>query len=91
MPNIVVISDTGVEVYKKFSDVKKDLHMEKEEFAEVGIDYVANLTGDSYEVAKDVSLLERVASERVFAKSKMNNTDYMIAGILILVIVMLMR
>lgn len=87
MSNIVVVSDTGVEVYKKWSDVKKDLNMEKEEFAEVGIDYICNLTGDSYEVAKDIALLERVASERVFAKSKMNNTDYMIAGTLLLVII----
>lgn len=89
--NIIVINDQGVDVFKRWSEVKKDLNMTKEDFTEVGIDYVCNLTGDSYEVAKDIKLLERVASERVFAKSKMETTDWMVLGTFILLIISLVN
>lgn len=73
--NIVLINDIGVEVFKNFREVEKNTSFKKEDFTKIGDDYVLECNGDSYEVSKDIKLLERVASERVFTKTGMDMTS----------------
>lgn len=72
--NIVVINDEGVEVFKTFREVQKYTSFEKSEFAKIGNDYVLNVTGESYEISKDIKLLERVAAQKVFGKKPLDTT-----------------
>lgn len=67
--NIVLINDEGVETFKSWSQVKKYSSFDKEDFTQVGKDFVLNCNNETYEVSKDIKLLERVASERVFTKT----------------------
>lgn len=85
--NIVLINDeVGVEVYKSWSEVKKYTSFKKEDFAKLGTDYVLNCNNETYEIAKDIKTLERVASERVFAKSKMTGADMAAFGAFIMTV-----
>ncbi|MBY6272394.1 MAG: hypothetical protein CW346_09315 [Bacillaceae bacterium] len=85
--NIVVIHDVGVDVYRTWREVEKNHgSLKKEDFTKVGTDYVCNLTGESYEITKDVKLLERVASERVFAKQSMGFTDWCSIGAFVMAV-----
>jgi hypothetical protein len=84
--NIVVIHDTGVDVYKSWREVEKWHSFKKEDFTKVGTDYVLNVNGESYEISKDIKLLERVASERVFAKQSMSLTDWAAIGSFFLIL-----
>lgn len=74
--NIVVITDIGVDVYKKWKDVQTYTGFKKEEFTPIGKDYFLNIDSESYEIQKDIKLLERVASEKVFSKNKLELTDW---------------
>lgn len=76
--NIVLINDTGVETFKSWREVGKYTSFKKEEFTQIGKDYVLNCNNESYEISKDIKLLERVASERVFTKSGMDMSMLMI-------------
>ncbi len=79
--NIVVITDDiGIEVYKSWYQLKKETSFKKEDFAQHGTDYILNCTSDTFEVMKDIKILERVASDRVFAKSKMSGADLCAVG-----------
>lgn len=79
--NIVVITDeTGIEVYKSWTQLKKETSFKKEDFAQIGTDYILNCTLDTFEIVKDIKTLERVASERVFAKNKMTGIDMAVIG-----------
>jgi hypothetical protein len=88
--NIVVVTDTGVDVHKKWSDVKNNHALKKDDFTVLGTDYICYLDEQSYEISKDVKLIERVASEKVFAKSKMSAPDIfaILAGIMSVIIFM---
>jgi hypothetical protein len=82
--NIVVRHEKGIDVYKSWNEIKKKTSYKKEEFAQLGTDFVLDTDNESYEIAKDIKMLERVASERVFAKSQMSNIDWAILLILVL-------
>lgn len=84
--NIVVIHDLGVDVYKSWRDVQKNTSFKKEDFTKVGTDYVLKVDNESYEIAKDIKLLERVASERVFAKQSLSFTDWATIGSFVLIL-----
>jgi hypothetical protein len=68
--NIVIIADHGVEVFKTWREVKQYTTFKKEDFAQIGPDYVLNCTGETWEVVQDVKMLERVAAQKVFSKDK---------------------
>jgi hypothetical protein len=76
--NIVLINDTGVEVYKSWHHVHKETSFKKIDFAPVGTDFVLNCNNETYEISRDIKTLERVASDRVFAKSKMSGIDLLV-------------
>lgn len=82
--NIVLINDTGIETFKSWSDVKKYSSFTKDDFTKVGVDYVLNCNNETYEISKDIKTLERVASERVFAKSQTTTLDWLIIATFIL-------
>lgn len=83
--NIVVIHDIGVDVYKTWREMQKSHgSLKKEDFTKVGADYVCNLTGESYEVTKDVKLLERVAAESVFSRQSFSLSDWCSIGAFVL-------
>lgn len=85
--NIVLITDeAGIEVYKTWSELKKDTSFKKDDFAQVGTDYILNCTQDTFEISKDIRTLERVASERVFAKNKMTGIDMAAIGAFIMTV-----
>jgi hypothetical protein len=85
--NIVLVTEeAGIEVYKTWSQLKKETSFKKEDFAQIGTDYILNCTLDTFEVAKDIKTLERVASERVFAKSKMSGSDMAAFGAFIMTV-----
>lgn len=86
--NIVVIHEGGVENYKSWTQVKKATSYEKDEFTQLGVDYLLNTTGDTYEIAKDIKQLERVASSKVFTKDKFDTTNWLQAFTLIIVLIM---
>lgn len=70
--NVVVVTDTGVDTYKKWSDVDKNHAMTKEDFVRYGNDYVAYMDNESHQVSKDIKLLESVASKQIFGKPKVD-------------------
>lgn len=88
--NIVVINDEGIEVFKTFREVQKYTSFKKEDFAKIGNDYVVNITGESYEISKDIKLLERVAASKVFGKKPMDTASVLsfVSAILALLIYM---
>lgn len=84
---IIIIDDViGASIYKNWKSMKKVHSFEKEDFTEVSGDYILNTTGDSFEISKDIKLLERVASDKVFAKQKMSGVDMMTLGTFLLVL-----
>lgn len=89
--NIVIINDTGVECFNSWRDANKYSSFNKEDFTKIGVDYVLNCNNETYEISKDIKLLERVASEKVFAKSKASTYDLVAIGTFILVFMMLIR
>lgn len=70
--NLVVVTDTGVDTYKKWSDVRTNHALEKTDFVNYGNDFVAFMDEDSHRVSKDIKLLESYASNQIFGKPKMD-------------------
>lgn len=89
--NIVIIQDDKVDVFKKWSEVSKYTSFKKEDFAQMGTDYTMNCTGDTFEVSKDIRLLEQVASNKVFTKDRMDTAGWMALGSLVLLLFVLMK
>lgn len=84
--NIVLINDeVGIEVYKTWSEVKKHTSFTKADFTQLGTDYILNATNDSFEIAKDIKLLEHVAAKKMFTKNKMDLAD--LVGIINLLLI----
>lgn len=81
--NIVIVHDDGVSVFKTWREMSRFYAFSKDEFAQVGQDYILNTTKDSFEVAKDIRLLETVASQRVFAKDKFDITNWLQFGVIL--------
>lgn len=83
--NIVIVTeDLGIEVYKTWKDVNKYTSFDKGEFTKLGVDYILNCSKETFEIQKDIKTLERVASERVFAKKSFTGLDWCILGTFIL-------
>jgi hypothetical protein len=83
--NIVLINDEiGVEVFKSWSEMKKYTSFDKADFTKLGVDYILNCNNETYEISKDIKVLERVASERVFTKNKMSGSDLCAVGAFIM-------
>lgn len=87
---VVVVDDMMVEVYKKWSDVKK-LHpqLKKEDFVQHGNDFVTMMDKQSYMISKDIKLLETVATERVFGKKQIDWATVFLTAIITAIAVML--
>lgn len=73
---IYVITEVGVDVYKNWPQLKAAVNMDKDDFIQCGSDYVLKTDLQSYEITKDARLLQRVASDQVFAKSKFEMSDW---------------
>lgn len=85
--NIVIIDDmTGIHVYKAWRDLKKVHTFEKNEFAKIGNDYVLNTTGDTFEISKDIKMLEHAASRQVFKKHGLDSKMVITVVMFVLVI-----
>jgi len=89
--NIVIISDTGVECYKKWSEVSKTTSFKKDDFTEIEGDYVLNCTGQTYEISKDIRLLETVASQKVFSKDKFDLSNWLQLITMLFVFILVLR
>lgn len=87
---VVVVDDVAVKVYKKWSDVKKNHgDLRKEDFVKVGEDYLLVMDKESYRISRDITLLESVASERVFGKKSIDWATAFVTSIMVVVSVML--
>lgn len=74
---IYVITDTEVKKYTSFGKLRSDLSLEKSDLTPVGKDFVVYMTDNSFEIAKDIKLLETVASKKVFSKDKLDITNWL--------------
>ena len=72
---IIVTDEIGIEVYKTWREVKKYTSWQKQDFTKYGTDYILNTTQDSFNVSKDIKLLENVAAQKMFTKNKMDFND----------------
>lgn len=68
---IVVVTDYGVDVYKKWADVKRIHSLEKHDFVQYNKDYIAYMDKESHQISKDIKLIEQVATNKIFPKPKM--------------------
>jgi hypothetical protein len=84
---VVIVEDTMVEVYKKWSDVQKAHTLKKDDFVKHGNDYIVHFDKESYSVSRDIKLLEAVASERVFGKPKIDWLTAIMTAIVTLICV----
>lgn len=80
-----VITETGVYQYRNIPKMKREISAEKEDFTKVGSDYVLNMTDESFEIAKDIRLLEIVASKNVFKKDSLDVTNMLQVFTMILI------
>lgn len=90
--NIVVVTEeTGIEVFKSWAEMKKYTSFEKNDFTKLGADFILNTTQDSFEISKDIKLLEHVAAKKMFTKNKFDFSDLISVVTLLLVFVVLVR
>lgn len=90
--NIVLINDeVGIEVYKTWSQVHKETSFTKADFTKYGSDFILNATNDTFDIAKDIKLLEHVAAKKMFTKNKMDIWDMISLLTFLLVVISLMR
>lgn len=73
--NIVVVSDYGVDVYKKWADLSKAHNLTKEDFVPYNKDYIAYFDKEAHQVSKDIKLIEQVATAKIFPKPKMSTAE----------------
>lgn len=89
--NVVVVTDTGVDTYKKWSDVEKNHAMTKVDFVRYGNDYVAYMDEESHQVSKDIKLIESYASKQIFGKPKVDTlTVFANAAVTLIVLTMML-
>lgn len=89
--NIIVIHGVGVDIYKSWTKLKLETSYVKEDFEKIGSDYVLNTSKESYEIAKDIKLLEHVAAKKMFTKNKMDFSDIITMLTFFLVIISLAK
>lgn len=71
-----VITESGVHTYNSMLAVKKEVSLEGKDFVELGNDRVLYMTDHSFEVVKDIRLLETVASKKVFSKDALDTQGW---------------
>ena len=86
---VVIVEDTMVEVYKKWSDVEKHHNLKKEDFVKHGADFITHFEKEAYTVSQDIKLLEAVATNQVFGKPKIDWLTACATAILTLVAVII--
>lgn len=74
---VYVITETAVKTYNSWNKLQKELSIEKTEATPIGKDFVINMTDQSFDIAKDIKLLETVASKKVFSKDKFDITNWL--------------
>lgn len=87
---IYVITETAVKQYRSIKRMQTDVSVQEHELTKIGKDYVINMTDDSFEIAKDIKLLETVASKKVFTKETMDLTNWL-QIITIIVVIFLVK
>lgn len=85
--NIVVVTENQIETYKRWSEVKKHTSFTKDDFSQVGTDYILNCTDDTFTMALDIKQLETVASQKVFTKDKFDVTNWLQVLTLIMILI----
>jgi hypothetical protein len=89
--NVVVVTDTGVDTYKKWSDVEKNHAISKPDFVRYGNDYVAYMDNESHQISKDIKLIEAVASKQIFGKPKVDVLTVFTNGFVLVMILAFMQ
>lgn len=89
--NIIVVTPSHIEVYKSWSQMKKNTTFDKNDFTEHGGDYILNATEDTFTISKDIKLLENVAAAKMFTKNRMEFSDLIQIATLILVFVLMVK
>jgi hypothetical protein len=84
MSKVYVITDSTVRVYNSMNKLKDELKIETSELTKVGKDYVCSMTDQSFEISKDIKLLETVGSRKVFSKEKMDSQGWMLVLIILM-------
>ena len=85
---ICVITDAGIDVYKSWSAVKAATGLEKNDFTNIGGDFVIQMNDETFNIVKDIKLLENVAAQKMFTKNKLTLPD--IASLITLGLVFIM-
>lgn len=88
--NIVVVTDYGVDVYKKWADVKRTHDVKKEDFVRYDKDFILYFDKEAHQVSKDIKLIEQVATAKIFPKPKMTTTEMMSIGSFGILLMMLL-
>ncbi len=88
--NIVIVSDYGVDVFKKWSDAFKVHNVTKEDFVRYEKDYILYFDKEAHQVSKDIKLIEQVATAKIFPKPKMTMPEMMSIGSFFILIMLLM-
>lgn len=74
MKIVVVKEGYGVDVYNKWSQVKNDYPtlIPSSDFVKEGDDHICIVDKETYQVTKDIKLLESIATEKVFGKKEID-------------------
>lgn len=82
-----IITDTGVRVFNSYNRLTNEIDVSKAELTQVGTDYVGNMTDQSFDISRDIKMLENVASRNVFKTESVNwNIVLTVVVIIILLI-----
>lgn len=87
---VVIVDDMLIETYKKWSDVTR-MHptLKKEDFVKHGNDFITLFDKESYQISRDIKLLETVATERVFGKKTIDWATVFATAVITLIAVVL--
>jgi len=86
---MILINPEDVYVFRTWTEVKKNTSFTKSDFVKHGSHYVCNVTEDTFEISKDIKLLEHVAARKLFTKNKFEFTDLLQIVTLLLVFMVL--
>lgn len=88
--NIVVVTDYGVDVYKKWNDVMRTHDVKKDDFVRYDKDYILYFDKEAHQVSKDIKLIEQVATAKIFPKPKMTMPELMSIGSFGILVILMM-
>lgn len=89
MRRVYIITESGVNVYNSLTKMNREISLDKHELTEVGSDLVCNMTDMSYQISKDIRLLETVATRKIFSKDKFDTSNWLQAFSIVLLIILL--